>query len=107
MHTVVWFIECSAPLLCCGQVAFSSFTDFGVYMAMAVALHNIPEGLIVAGKPYAGCCATTPLLVAAQLTFLKFAAPIYAATGSRRQALGMALASVRALELAGRICLHN
>ena len=50
MHAAVLLIECIAPLSCCGQVAFSSFTDFGVYMAMAVALHNIPEGLIVAGE---------------------------------------------------------
>ena len=25
------------------QVAFSSFTDFGPYMALAIAIHNIPE----------------------------------------------------------------
>jgi ZIP family zinc transporter len=36
---------------CAAQVAFASFTDFGPLMAMAVALHNIPEGLIVAGAP--------------------------------------------------------
>lgn len=49
-------------------VAFASFTDFGGVMALAVAVHNIPEGVIVA-------------------------APIYAATGSRLQALGTALFS--------------
>jgi len=50
-------------------VAFSSFTDFGPYMAFAIAIHNIPEqGVIVA-------------------------APVYAATGSRWKAMGIALAS--------------
>jgi zinc transporter ZupT len=37
------------PARQCVQVAFASFTDFGPLMALAVALHNIPEGLIVAG----------------------------------------------------------
>lgn len=46
-------------------VAFSSLTDFGPIMALAIAIHNIPEGIIVA-------------------------APIYAATGSRWKAIGMA-----------------
>ncbi|KAI3425977.1 hypothetical protein D9Q98_007945 [Chlorella vulgaris] len=49
-------------------VAFASFTDFGPVMAAAIALHNIPEGVIVA-------------------------APMYAATGSRWKALGLATAS--------------
>jgi zinc transporter ZupT len=49
-------------------VAFASLTDFGPVMALAVAVHNVPEGLIVA-------------------------APIYAATGSRRTALLTALVS--------------
>ncbi|KXZ54222.1 hypothetical protein GPECTOR_5g314 [Gonium pectorale] len=49
-------------------VAFSAFTDFGPVMALAIALHNIPEGIIVA-------------------------APIYAATGSRLRAIGVATAS--------------
>ncbi|GLC41976.1 hypothetical protein PLESTM_001272600 [Pleodorina starrii] len=49
-------------------VAFSAFTDFGPIMALAIALHNIPEGVIVA-------------------------APIYAATGSRWRAIGVATAS--------------
>lgn len=30
----------SSPIL---QVAFSSFTDIGMFMALAVAVHNIPE----------------------------------------------------------------
>ncbi|KAG2437289.1 hypothetical protein HXX76_005947 [Chlamydomonas incerta] len=49
-------------------VAFSAFTDFGPVMALAIALHNIPEGVIIA-------------------------APIYAATGSRWKAVGLATAS--------------
>lgn len=49
-------------------VAFSSLTDFGPIMALAIAIHNIPEGIIVA-------------------------APVYAATGSRWKALGMAALS--------------
>ncbi|PSC70200.1 pyruvate kinase [Micractinium conductrix] len=49
-------------------VAFASFTDFGPIMAAAIAIHNIPEGVIVA-------------------------APMYAATGSRWKALGLATAS--------------
>lgn len=49
-------------------VAFSSFTSLGPLMALAIAVHNIPEGLIVA-------------------------APIYAATGSRAKALGLAALS--------------
>ncbi|KAG2485956.1 hypothetical protein HYH03_015399 [Edaphochlamys debaryana] len=49
-------------------VAFSAFTDIGPVMALAIALHNIPEGVIVA-------------------------APIYAATGSRARAVGIATAS--------------
>lgn len=49
-------------------VAFSSLTDFGPTMALAIAIHNIPEGIIVA-------------------------APVYAATGSRWKALGMAALS--------------
>ncbi|GIM05518.1 hypothetical protein Vretimale_9986 [Volvox reticuliferus] len=49
-------------------VAFSAFTDFGPIMALAIALHNIPEGVIVA-------------------------APIFAATGSRWRAVGIATAS--------------
>lgn len=49
-------------------VAFSSLTDFGPIMALAIAIHNVPEGIIVA-------------------------APVYAATGSRWKALGMAAAS--------------
>ena len=49
-------------------VAFSSLTDFGPVMALAIAIHNIPEGIIVA-------------------------APVYAATGSRWKALGMAALS--------------
>lgn len=55
-------------------VAFSAFTPLGPIMALAIAAHNIPEGIIVA-------------------------APIYAATGSRWKAMGMATASVRLLEL--------
>eukprot|EP00798_Chlamydomonas_sp_ICE-L_P020760 gene20760-27581_t len=50
-------------------VAFSALTDFGPIMAIAIAVHNIPEGIIIA-------------------------APIYAATGSRLKALGLATASV-------------
>ncbi len=50
-------------------VAFSAFTPLGPTMAIAIALHNIPEGIIIA-------------------------APIYAATGSRWRALGIATASV-------------
>ncbi|EFN55734.1 hypothetical protein CHLNCDRAFT_23061, partial [Chlorella variabilis] len=49
-------------------VAFAAFTDFGPIMAAAIAIHNIPEGVIVA-------------------------APMYAATGSRWKALGLATAS--------------
>ena len=52
------------------KVAFASFTDFGGVMALAIAVHNIPEGVIVA-------------------------APVYAATGNRWAAIGIALASVR------------
>ncbi|KAL3152332.1 hypothetical protein ABBQ32_001396 [Trebouxia sp. C0010 RCD-2024] len=49
-------------------VAFSSFTSIGPVMAIAIAVHNIPEGVIVA-------------------------APVYAATGSRWKAMGIATAS--------------
>jgi len=49
-------------------VAFSAFTRLGPIMAIAIAVHNIPEGVIIA-------------------------APIYAATGSRWKALGLATAS--------------
>ena len=49
-------------------VAFSSFTPLGPVMASAIALHNIPEGVVVA-------------------------APVFAATGSRLAALGLAAAS--------------
>uniref|UniRef100_A0A1D2A2Q8 Zinc transporter ZupT n=1 Tax=Auxenochlorella protothecoides TaxID=3075 RepID=A0A1D2A2Q8_AUXPR len=49
-------------------VAFSSFTPLGPLMALAIAVHNVPEGVIVA-------------------------APVYAATGSRARALGLAAAS--------------
>ncbi|MEW5309182.1 MAG: hypothetical protein WDW38_001087 [Sanguina aurantia] len=49
-------------------VAFSAYTDFGPIMALAIAVHNIPEGIIVA-------------------------APIFAATGDRWKALGVATAS--------------
>ncbi|KAI7843151.1 hypothetical protein COHA_003322 [Chlorella ohadii] len=49
-------------------VAFAAFTDFGPVMALAIAIHNIPEGVIVA-------------------------APMYAATGSRWKAMGLATAS--------------
>jgi zinc transporter, ZIP family len=49
-------------------VAFSSFTEIGPIMAIAIGLHNVPEGIIVA-------------------------APVYAATGSRRKALALATAS--------------
>lgn len=49
-------------------VGFSALTDFGPIMAMAIAVHNIPEGLIIA-------------------------APVYAATGSRWKALGIATLS--------------
>ncbi|GLI62396.1 hypothetical protein VaNZ11_005013 [Volvox africanus] len=49
-------------------VAFSAFTEFGPIMALAIAVHNIPEGVIVA-------------------------APIFAATGSRWRAVGIATAS--------------
>ncbi len=54
-------------------MAFSAFTDFGPIMALAIALHNIPEGVIIA-------------------------APIYAATNSRWKAIGLATASVGASE---------
>jgi ZIP family zinc transporter len=49
-------------------VAFSSFTEIGPIMAIAIGLHNVPEGIIVA-------------------------APVFAATGSRRKALALATAS--------------
>lgn len=49
-------------------VAFSAMTDFGVLMALAIAIHNIPEGVIIA-------------------------APLYAATGNRLRAVGLATAS--------------
>ena len=49
-------------------VAFASFTEFGPIMAAAIAIHNVPEGVIVA-------------------------APMYAATGSRWKALALATAS--------------
>ena len=51
------------------QVAFASFTNLGPIMALAIAVHNIPEGVIVA-------------------------APVFAATGNRWKAIGLALASV-------------
>jgi len=50
------------------QVAFSSFTPLGPLMAAAIAVHNIPEGVVVA-------------------------APVFAATGSRAAALALAAAS--------------
>ena len=53
-------------------MAFSAFTDFGAVMALAIAVHNIPEGVIVA-------------------------APVFAATGSRWKAMGIAVASVRSI----------
>lgn len=49
-------------------VAFSAMTDLGPIMALSIAMHNIPEGIIVAG-------------------------PVFAATGSRWKAVGLALAS--------------
>jgi ZIP family zinc transporter len=49
-------------------VAFSSFTPLGPTMVLAIAAHNIPEGVVVA-------------------------APVFAATGSRLAALGLAAAS--------------
>lgn len=49
-------------------VAFSAFTKVGPLMAVAIAVHNIPEGVVVA-------------------------APIFAATGNRWHALGIATAS--------------
>ena len=51
------------------QVAFASYTNLGGIMALAIAVHNIPEGVIVA-------------------------APVFAATGNRWAACGLALASV-------------
>lgn len=51
-------------------VAFSALTPLGPVMALAIAMHNIPEGIIIA-------------------------APIYAATGNRWKAVGLATASVR------------
>jgi len=49
-------------------VAFAANTDIGVTLAAAIAIHNIPEGIIVA-------------------------APVYAATGNRFLAVGIAIAS--------------
>ena len=49
-------------------VAFSSYTSVGPVMAAAIGVHNVPEGIIVA-------------------------APVFAATGSRRRALLMATVS--------------
>lgn len=49
-------------------VAFAANTDIGPMMAAAIAIHNIPEGIIVA-------------------------APVYAATGNRWMALGIATVS--------------
>mmetsp|Transcript_20108 Transcript_20108/g.51497 ORF Transcript_20108/g.51497 Transcript_20108/m.51497 type:complete len:329 (-) Transcript_20108:63-1049(-) len=49
-------------------VAFAANTELGPMMAMAIAIHNIPEGIIVA-------------------------APVYAATGNRWMALGIATVS--------------
>ena len=49
-------------------VAFSSYTGLGWVMAIAIAMHNIPEGIIVA-------------------------APVFAATGSRVNALLIATLS--------------
>ena len=34
-------------------VAFSSFTEIGPIMAIAIGLHNVPEGIIVAAPVYA------------------------------------------------------
>ncbi|GMH32984.1 hypothetical protein BSKO_00818 [Bryopsis sp. KO-2023] len=49
-------------------VAFSAMTDLGPIMALSIAMHNIPEGVIIAG-------------------------PVFAATGSRWKAVGLAFAS--------------
>ena len=46
-------------------VAFTSYTSLGPTMTLAIALHNIPEGIVIA-------------------------APIFAATGSRWMAIGLA-----------------
>lgn len=73
-YMLSWLQVCLQPEeaqqgACALQVAFASFTDFGGIMALAIAVHNIPEGVIVA-------------------------APVFAATGNRWAALGIALASV-------------
>lgn len=49
-------------------VAFSAYTSVGIMMCGAIAMHNIPEGLVIA-------------------------APIYAATGSKARALTVATLS--------------
>lgn len=65
----------SPPLPCVGcPVAFAHaadcccHSDIGVQMALAIAMHNIPEGLVIS-------------------------APIYAATNSKRRAVAIAAAS--------------
>ena len=37
------------------QVAFSAFTDFGAVMALAIAVHNIPEVMILSLPAYLHC----------------------------------------------------
>lgn len=119
------------------QVAFSAFTDFGAVMALAIAVHNIPEVrlrlltsqcidiirtcshimftsrlgglwhgrvwhvsynvpfvLRDGGKGLKGLDLRAAVLVVQGVIV---AAPVYAATGSRWRAMGIAVASVGAL----------
>ncbi len=38
------------------QVAFSAFTDFGAVMALAIAVHNIPEVSLLSAIAYPALC---------------------------------------------------
>ena len=64
-------------------VAFSSFTGIGPVMAAAIGVHNIPEQVFV---------VQISDVYIKKLSII-VAAPVYAATGSRRYALMLATAS--------------
>ena len=69
----------------------------GVFLALAIAIHNIPEGLAIFVSTLNGMSLALPLVVAIAIhnipIGMAIAIPVYQSTGSMRKAVGLALLS--------------
>ena len=81
----------------CGGHHATSLYRTGLITAVAISLHNLPEGLATFSATTAGLSLGLPLIIAVTLhnipIGLSIALPVYAATGKKRRAVLISLLS--------------